>query len=74
MLITACVKNRGTEILPHFQSSIALLFKDEGVLANHPPSCHPRRVFGCLENGKKMRETRAEEKEAGELKASRQFY
>ena len=57
MLITACVKNRGTEILPHFQSLIALLFKDEGVLANHP-----RRVFGCLENGKKMKETRREEK------------
>ena len=62
MLITACVKNRGTKILPHFQSLVALIFKDEGVLANYPPSCHPRRVFGCLENGKKMRKIGAEEK------------
>ena len=44
-------------------------FKVERVLAIHPPSCHPRRVFGCLENGKKMRESEAEEKEAGALKA-----
>ena len=26
------------------------------VLAAHPPSCHPRRVFGCLESGKKMKD------------------
>ena len=50
----------------------AFHFKEERVLAFHPPSCHLRRVFGCLENGKKMRESEAEEKEVGELKASRQ--
>ena len=47
-------------------------FKEERVLVVHPPSCHPQRVFGCPENGKKMRESEAEEKEAGELKASHQ--
>ena len=26
------------------------------VLAAHPSSCHPRRVFGCLESAKKIRE------------------
>ena len=49
---------------------VAFHFKEERVLAVHPPSCHPRRVFGCPENGKKMRESEAEEKEAGALKAS----
>ena len=31
------------------------------VLAAHPPSCHPRRVFGCPESerkGEKARENR----------------
>ena len=46
----------------------AFHFKEQRVLAVHPPSCHPRRVFGFPENGKKMRESEAEEKEAGALK------
>ena len=36
---------------------VAFHFKEERVLASHPLSCHPRRVFGYPENGKKMRET-----------------
>ena len=48
----------------------AFHFKEERVLAVHPPSCHPRRVFGSPENGKKMRESEAEEKETEALKAS----
>ena len=48
----------------------AFHFKEERVLAIPPWSCHPRRVFGYLENGKKMRESEAEEKVAGALKAS----
>ena len=48
----------------------AFNFKEKRVLAVHPPSYHPRRVFGCPENGKKMRESEAEEKEARALKAS----
>ena len=31
----------------------AFHFKEEGVLAAHPPSCHPWRVFGYLENERK---------------------
>ena len=27
-------------------------------LSNHPSSCHPRRVFGSRERGKKMKENR----------------
>ena len=34
-------------------SQVALLFKDEGVLATHPPSCHPWRVFGNQERERK---------------------
>ena len=49
-------------------------FKEERVLAVHPLSFQPLRVFGCLENGKKMRESKVEEKEAGALKASRQKF
>ena len=36
-----------------------LPLKEEGGLATHPPSCHPRRVFGCPKSerkGEKMRE------------------
>ena len=49
---------------------VAFHFKEERVLAVHPLSCHPRRVFGCPKNGNKMRESEVEEKEAGALKAS----
>ena len=34
----------------------AFHFKEERVLAAHPPSCHPHRVFGCPESGRKMKE------------------
>ena len=59
MLITACVKNWRTKILPQNRCLVALLFKDGGGLANHPLSCHPQGVFGSRENkrkGKKMGE------------------
>ena len=48
----------------------AFHFKEERVLAAHPPSCHPRRVFGCPKSGKKMRENGEKVKKVGELKAS----
>ena len=50
---------------------VAFFFKEKEVLATHPLSCHPRRVFGYSESerkGEKMRETG---KEREELKASR---
>ena len=49
----------------------AFCFKEERVLAVHPPSCHPRRVFGCLESVKKMREKGVKEEkwETGKKRA-----
>ena len=34
----------------------SLPLQGKRALATHPPSCHPRRVFGNLERGKKMKE------------------
>ena len=48
----------------------AFSFKEEGVLADHPPSCYPWRVFGCPEIAKKMREKGEKVRKAEELKAS----
>ena len=45
--------------------SVALLFKDERGLAEHPLSCHPQGVFGSRESerkGEKMREKGKSEK------------
>ena len=59
MTINACVENKRTNSLPQNLSLVALLFKDEGGLANHPLSCHPQGVFGRQESarkGEKMRE------------------
>ena len=66
-----CLRQKQRTVsLPQIQSLVALLFKDEGVLDAHPLSCHPRRVFGYLENAKKMREKGKKVRKAGELKAS----
>ena len=46
MTITAYVENKRTSSLPQNLSPVALLFKDEGVLANHPLSFHPQGMFG----------------------------
>ena len=43
----------------------AFHFKKERVLASHPPSFHPWRVFGFPESGEKMRESGGKRKEAG---------
>ena len=65
MAVDTCVKNmeplEGLKIL----HPVASHFKEERVLAAHPPSFHPWRVFGYLENERKG-------KEAGPLKASHQ--
>ena len=68
--MSACVKNRGTSLSLQILHPTAFCFKEEGVLAAHPPSCHPRRVFGCPESAKKMRENEEKVRKAGELKAS----
>ena len=47
---------------------VTFVFKDEGGLATHPPSCHPQRVFGCLENERKWEKVRENEKRRESLK------
>ena len=50
--------------------------QEERVLAAHPPSCHPPRVFGCPESAEKMEEKCKKRRESGnggktgELKSS----
>ena len=39
--------------LPSDPAPSAFSFKEERILAAHPPSCHPRRVFGCPESERK---------------------
>ena len=51
MTVSTCVKNRGLLILPQDPTPSSLRLQGERVLDAHPPSCHPRRVFGCPENG-----------------------
>ena len=64
------MKNRGTSSSLQILHPAAFCFKEEGILAAYPPSCHPRRVLGCLESAKKMREKGEKVRKAGELKAS----
>ena len=72
--VDTCLKNKETSSNLQILPPAAFCFKEEGVLANHPPSCHPWRVFGCLEN-RKERERKLKQEEAGkyELKASQKF-
>ena len=51
----------------------AFHFKEERVLAAHPPSCHPWRVFGYPESERKRRENERKGERAGKMKASCQF-
>ena len=48
--------------MPRILHLVASHFKEERVLATHPPSCHPWRVFGCLENERKREKMREKEK------------
>ena len=71
--VSTCVKNK--EPSSHkILYPAAFHFKEERVLAAHPPSFHPRRVFGCLENGKKMKENERKWKRRENLKASTQKF
>ena len=68
--VSNCVKTMEPSSSLNILYPAVFHFKEERVLAVHPPSCHPRRVFGYPKNGKKMRESEAKEKEVGALKAS----
>ena len=71
MLVNANIKNVRTISLPQFQSPVALLFKDEKVLANHPLSCHPQGVVGSRESERKGEKMREKEK-SGKIGALRE--
>ena len=71
MLVNANIKNVRTVSLPQFQSPVALLFKDKGVLDNHSLSFHPQGVVGSRESerkGEKMRE-KEKRRKTGALRA-----
>ena len=53
--MNTCVVSIRTLCYAQFPCPIAFLFKEERVLAAHPPSCHPWRVFGCPVSEKKKR-------------------
>ena len=65
---TCCVKNRGTTSSLQILPPAAFYFKKEVVLAAHPPSCHPWRVFGNQERERKRREKRENWKENEKLR------
>ena len=57
------MKNSGTTSRLKISPPAAFYFKKEVVLAAHPPSCHPWRVFGNQERERKRREKRENWKE-----------
>ena len=57
------MKNSGTTSNLKISPPAAFYFKKEVVLAAHPPSCHPLRVFGNQERERKRREKRENWKE-----------
>ena len=63
MFITAYVKNREPSFYLKNCSSVTLLFKDKGGLANHPLSCHPLGVFASRKSGRKREKMRGEKKQ-----------
>ena len=56
------MKNSGTTSSLKISPPAAFYFKKEVVLAAHPPSCHPWRVFGNQERERKRREKRENRK------------
>ena len=53
MTINTCVETVRNPQNPLNPPLVTFLFKDEGSLATHPLSHHPRRVFGKQENKRK---------------------
>ena len=56
--VNTCVENMRTPCYTQIPCPITFLFKEERILATHPPSCHPRRVFGYPENERKGEKVR----------------
>ena len=61
------MKNRGATSSLQILPPATFHFKEERVLAAHPPSCHPWRVFGTQESERKRREKRENWKENEKL-------
>ena len=68
-----CIETVKNPQYPWNPPPVTVIFKDEGGLATHPPSCHPRRVFGFPESKRKGEKKRETGKEREELKSSRHF-
>ena len=62
MAVDTCVKSKGPPVA-YILHLAAFYFKEGRVLAAHPPSSHPWRVFGCPESAKKMREKGSREEQ-----------
>ena len=69
--VTTYVKTMETSRCLQILHPATFSFKEEGFLATHPPSCHPRRVFGSPESERKREKMIEKKKEREELKASR---
>ena len=63
--MSTCVRNMKPSSSLKILYPAVFHFKEEGLLAAHPSSSHPWRVFGYLENERKGKEART-------LKASHQ--
>ena len=61
--VRTCVRNMKPSSSLKIPYLAAFHFKEERVLAAHPPSCHPRRVFDCPESERKWEKARENGKE-----------
>ena len=60
--MNTCVETKRTSNYLQILHPAAFFSKEEGFLATHPLSCHPRRVFNFLENERKLEKVREKEK------------
>ena len=60
--VSTCVRNMKPSSSLKILYPAAFHFKEERVLAAHPPSFHPRGVFGYPENERKWEKVRENEK------------
>ena len=72
--VSTCMRNMKPSSSLKILYPAAFYCKEEGVLAAHPPSCHPWGGVWLVRKGEKMKESEGKRKEAGELKASHQIY
>ena len=66
MTTITCVETMRKPQNPWNPPPVTFLFKHEGILATHPLSYHPQRVFGSRENERKKEKDR-ENKRSGKI-------